>query len=103
MLCASSAPTSSFSIELTSRVLKNAPCGWSLPNRQRTRNRAHEVVCCTRAADTCSENFVATDRSTTYITETDARRRRTLVKQNEIIIEEQAVQSGNTAGEIKEG
>ena len=26
-----------------------------------------------------------------------------MAKQNEIIIEEQAVQSGNTAGEIKEG
>lgn len=42
-------PTSSFTIELTLRVLKNAPCGWSLLNRQR-RHRVHEVVCCTLEA-----------------------------------------------------
>ena len=56
----------------------------------------------------CSEQvvriLVATQSSTTYITDTDSEEAANLVKQNEIANEERAgVQAGATTGEMKEG
>src|ERR1044072_6513099 len=56
MLCASSPRISSFTTELTLRVLRNEPCGWFLLDHRRMRNRAHETVWVTRAA-TVVRNF----------------------------------------------